>query len=565
MKFKEMPYTRADYGKEKERFDEILAGIRGADSAGAQLNQIREYYRFADHISTMMNIASIRHTIDTNDKFYTGEVTYYDETGPQFEDMKTEFYRTILGSPCRAGLEQALGAVYFKNAEIAVRAFDKAVIADMAEENRLVTEYSDLTASAQVDFDGEKLTLAQLGRYRQSPDRSVRKKANEIYFGFFDRNAEQYDDLYDRLVKVRDSQAKKMGFENYVELGYLRMGRNCYGQKDVAAFRSLVREKIVPLAVEIREKQRGLLGVDKILYYDDDTVFKEGNPAPIGTPEEIFKNGLKMYRELSEETGAFFDFMLENDLFDALAKKGKASGGYCTELPDYRCPFIFSNFNGTFGDIDVLTHEAGHAFQFYLSRDNYPSETRFGTMESAEIDSMSMEFFAWPWMELFFGDKADRYRYMHLGSALKFIPYGTAVDEFQHVVYENPHFSPKERNSAWREIERQYQPDLDYGGYRYLEEGGRWQRQAHIYANPFYYIDYCLAQTCALNFWALMRKDHGAAWESYIKLCKLGGKDTFTGLLAQIGMQSPFSEGCLETVAKTAQDYLDHFDQSKLI
>lgn len=564
MKFDDMPYQRVNYAQTKEKCLKIIAEIKSAKSPEAALGFISEYNKLQDHVSTAYTITYIRHTVNTNDKFYADEMKYYDEYMPKLQEMSISYFRTILNSPHRAELEKELGRVYFKNAEITVQTFDKKIMEDMVLENQLVTEYCDFIASAQIDFDGGKKTLAQLGSYRNSADRNMRRKANEAYFGFFEENAEKFDDLYDKLVKVRDAQAKKLGYKDFTELGYLRMNRNCYGKSEVSVFRKTVQEKVVPLTRMISKRQCAMLGINEMMYYDDGIFYKEGNPKPVGTPSEIFDAGLKMYRELSPETGEFFDFMLKNGLFDALAKKGKAGGGYCTEISEYKSPFIFANFNGTFDDINTLTHEAGHAFQSYLARDNYPPENRIGTMETAEIDSMSMEFFTWPWMELFFGEDADRYRFMHLAGALKFIPYGCAVDEFQHIVYENPGLSPKERNRAWRELEKIYQPDLNYGENKFLDNGGRWQRQSHIYERPFYYIDYCLAQTCALEFWMLMMKDRKLAWEKYLKLCKLGGKDTFTGLLAQIDMNSPFATGCLESVVTAAEKYLSDFDVKKL-
>ena len=145
----------------------------------------------------------------------------------------------------------------------------------------------------------------------------------------------------------------------------------------------------------------------------------------------------------------FFNMMMENELFDVFGRKNKATGGYMTELPDYGVPFIFANFNGTSGDVDVITHECGHAFQSYVScKDPITDHSRYLTMETAEIHSMSMEFFAEPWIELFFGERGDDYRKMHLEDAIDFIPYGTMVDEFQHIVYGNPELTPKERRDA---------------------------------------------------------------------------------------------------------------------
>lgn len=564
MKFDQMEYRRIPIEEYTRDFEKVLAAFTGARDAAGQLDAVREYFRLHDRFSTMYNLTYIRHTGNTADKFYSDENDYYDENMPRFEELENRFHRALTGSAFRPELEKALGTLLFRNAEIDQRAFDPKLIDDMAEENRLRSRYQKLVASAQIPFDGKTLNVSQLGFYMTSPDRQVRREAYAARTGFFLPHGEELDEIYDKLVKCRTAQARKLGYRDFVELGYLRRRRNCYTAQDVTAFRRMVKEQIVPLSRRLAEEQRKRLGVERLAFCDEGTLFPHGNPRPQGTPEQIFENGRRMYRELSPQTGEFFDFMLENNLFDVLGRAGKAAGGYCTEIADYKSPFIFANFNGTTDDINTLTHEAGHAFQYYMSRDIYPSDYVFPTLDACEIDSMSMEFFTWPWMELFFGKQADQYRYMHLAGALTFLPYGCAVDEFQHIVYEKPDMTPAARKEVWKDLEAQYLPVVDYEGDKFFGAGCRWQRQLHIYEEPFYYIDYCLAQTCALEFWAMAQKDQPGAWGRYTQLCSLGGKDTLTGLIDRVGLQSPFAPGCLATVAQAADRWLADFDPAKL-
>ena len=435
----------------------------------------------------------------------------------------------------------------------------------MQQENKLVSEYNKLVASAQIEFDGKTLTLAQLGPYGESTDRAVRKAARETSANFFAKNEEKFDELYDKLVKLRHKIATTLGYKNYVELGYINMDRVDYDAEMVSKFRDQVRDYIVPVATKLYERQAKRIGVQgDFKFYDEGLNFLTGNATPQGSPEWIVENGKKMYEELSPETGEFFNFMIDNDLMDLVAKKGKESGGYCTFIEDYNAPFIFSNFNGTSGDIDVLTHEAGHAFQVYSSRNIGIPEYLWPTYESCEIHSMSMEFFTWPWMELFFKEQTEKYKFSHLSSGLLFLPYGVSVDEFQHVVYENPEMTPAERKAAWKEIEAKYLPHRDYDGHAYLEAGGFWQRQAHIYASPFYYIDYTLAQICAFQFWKRSRENFEEAWKDYVHLCSLGGSLSFTNLVREAGLISPFEEGCVESVIGTIEDFLNSVDDTIL-
>ncbi len=256
--------------------------------------------------------------------------------------------------------------------------------------------------------------------------------------------------------------------------------------------------------------------------------------------------------------------MVESELLDLETKPGKQTGGYCTFLADFGAPFIFSNFNGTAGDVDVLTHEAGHAFQVYSSRHIGISSLMFPTHESCEIHSMAMEFITWPWMDLFFEDETEKYKFKHLSGAIKFIPYGIIVDAFQHFVYENPDATPKERNDHWRELEKEYLPYANYTESEFLQEGCWWFRQGHIFSSPFYYIDYTLAEICALQFWKKMNHDREEGWEDYLEICKVGGTMSFLEIVKIGNLISPFEKGCVASIIGDITEYLDKVDDKVL-
>ena len=550
MKFQDMPYERVDFDEVKKQFEELMAEFDAAKSGEEQFEVHKKYYELSGHVSTLMTIAQIRHDVDTADPFYDAENTYYDEMGPVYSSITLAYEKKVFESPYRAYLEEKIGPVAFKNMEIAQKAFDDKLIPLSQEENALVSEYNKLIASAKIEFDGKELNLSLLQPYLVHEDREMRKQAWQKREEYFEANEEKLDEIFDKLVKNRTAQAKEMGYENYLQLGYYRMNRNSYDRDDVEKFRAQVKKDLVPFAEKLHEKRRIRLGLDKLSCVDNEVYFKTGNPAPFGTPEEIMAAGQKMYSELSPETKEFFNFMMENELFDVLGRKTKKAGGYMTYLPDYKAPFIFANFNGTSGDVDVITHECGHAFQGYLSAQDPIREHADITMETAEIHSMSMEFFTEKWMDLFFGDKAADYVEMHLEDAVCFIPYGCMVDEFQHIVYENPELTPSERKAAWSRLEKEYKPHLDYTGYPFFEKGGFWQKQLHIYNYPLYYIDYCLAQTCALQYKGKMDEDYKAAWESYLKLCRLSASDFFTNMIEEVGLDNPFKDGCLKKIVE---------------
>lgn len=564
MKFNEYEYEHLDLEKIKAEFSRLIESFKKAKNMKGQVVAFDEIIKLRNHIETMQTLVSIRHSIDTNDEFYDKENEYMDEISPILFGFTNDFYKALVNSKFKDELVEKYGKFLFDLAENTLKTFSPEIIPDAQEENRLSSKYSKLIASAKIDFDGKELNLSQMVPYTQSKDRNVRIKAAKKVAQFFAENQDEFDNIYDSLVKVRTRMAQKMGYKNFVEFGYMQLSRLEYNAKMVEGYRKQVLENIVPLHTELRERQGKRLGVEKLKFYDEAIKFNSGNADPHGSPEWILNHGKTMYKELSKETNEFFTFMTENNLLDLLSKKGKMSGGYCTYIPEHKAPFIFANFNGTSHDIDVLTHEAGHAFQVYQSRGFEVPEYLWPSYEACEIHSMSMEFLTWPWMNLFFENDTDKYKFIHLSEALLFIPYGVTVDEFQHWVYENPEVTPKERREKWLEIEKKYLPTRDYGEVEELKNGIFWFRQGHIFSSPFYYIDYTLAQVCAFQFWIKSRENREKAWQDYLNLCKLGGSKPFFELMKSANLKNPFEEGTLAFVISKIKEYLDNVDDMNL-
>lgn len=557
MKFTEMPYQRPDLDAVRAQVEDIARRIGDAASAQEVLDAYEAFDALNKDVSTRIALASVRHTIDTRDEFYDQENDFVDQAAPALQELFQQINLALLASPFRSQLEEKLGKLLFTNLEIQVRTMKPEIMDLMQEENRLQSEYQKLYASAVVEWNGEKLPLPKLGPYKQSPDRSIRRAAYEVEGKWFDAHQAQLDELYDKLVKNRTAQGRAMGYDSYIPLGYDRLGRNCYGPEQVAAFREQIARDMVPIVAQVKKDQEKRLGVDKLKFYDDILLFPDGNADPYGTPEEILAAGHQMYRELSGETAEFADFLFDNGLLDVLSKDGKAPGGYCTTFPNYQAPFIFSNFNGTSGDVDVLTHEAGHAFAFFRSmRKGYPASQVEATIEACEVHSMAMEFLTAPWHEKFFGDRTRKYEIGHCEDALIFIPYGCMVDEFQHLIYENPHWTPAQRNKKWLELERKYRPWIDFADLPFYGRGAGWQRQLHIYLYPLYYIDYCMAQTVAFQFWIASMANREDAWARYLRFADAGGTKTFEELVAAAGLKLPYAPGCIREIGQAISRWI---------
>lgn len=562
MKFSQMKYERPDLEAVKAELTKLTEELKSAENYDGARKAFVEFDAVKRKVGTQGTLASVRHSIDTRDEFYEAEKKFWNVASPELDEYFQNWTMALLESKFRTQFEEEFGNIVFINAEIDLKAFSPEIIPELQKENDLVQEYQKLIASAQIPFEGGIYTISQLAPFKNDADDACRLAAWKADGSWYKEHQAQLDEIYDKLTHLRDTMGKKLGYDGFTQLGYYRMGRNCYTKDDVEKFREAVRKYLVPVADSIYREQAKRLGKEYPMSFADNALmFRSGNPKPCGTPEEILQAGKKFYDELSPETSKFFRAMLDGELLDVLSTEGKEGGGYCTSLYDYNMPFIFANFNGTSSDVETVTHEAGHAFADWYNIKRIPVDTVWPSMEGCEVHSMSMEFFAWRNAEDFFGKDTRKFLYSHLAGSLTFIPYGTMVDHFQHIVYENPDMTPRERHDTWKKLLGIYMPWMKLDGdIPFYSEGEGWQRQSHIYTVPFYYIDYCLAQTVALEFWAMIQEDPDNAWKHYIAYTEQGGSRVFTELLKNAGLESPFDEATLRGVCKKANDWLSSYD-----
>ena len=562
--FSSIAYTRPNLETMKTSFKKLLDTFQNAQSAIEQIQALQKLNKLRNQFETMATLVSIRHSLDTRDAFYDEENNFMDEITPHYEGLLSELYLALQNSLYRKELIEQFGKHLFDLVEVKLKTFKPEILEDLQTENKLGSEYTKLKASAKILFEGEERNLSQMGPFEQSKVRDMRISAQKAVAAFYSENEDLFDRIYDDMVKIRTKIAVKLGFSSFTELGYARMNRTDYDAAMAANYRDQVLRDVVPVTEKLRIRQAKRLGVDTLKYYDEPLTFLSGNATPQGPPEWMIQHASDMYNEMSPQTGEFFQFMQSGGYMDLIAKTGKAGGGYCTFIPETKAPFIFSNFNGTSDDVDVLTHEAGHAFQVYESRNNELPEYVWPTMEACEIHSMSMEFLAWPWMDRFFIQDTNKYQFAHLSGALLFIPYGVSVDEFQHWVYANPNVTPDERKAIWRQIEKKYLPHRDYDDNTFLDRGGYWFRQGHIFGSPFYYIDYTLAQISAFEFWKKTSENREKTWNDYLRLCQAGGSQSYLDLLKLANLCNPFLDGSIKAIMEPISIWLDEVDDSSM-
>ncbi|MBO5214529.1 MAG: M3 family oligoendopeptidase [Clostridia bacterium] len=555
--FDTIEYHRPDIAAVEEEVKKLIVKLKNATSYEQVRDIILRSDKVTEDLETMYTVAHVRNTLNTTDKFYEDEIAWFQQTLPVAQMTFVAFEQALVDSPFTAEIDGDFGPEYLTATRRDLASFNDKLVPYLQKQAMLTTEYQKLMATAQIEFDGKTLNLYGIQKYFEHPDREIRRQAFAKYSEFYASNEDRMEEIFDELVKIRTAMGKEMGYDTFTPLGYLNQGRSDYGPDEVAAFRQQVLTEIVPFCEKLYEAQAKRIGVDEIMAYDEKFIFPDGNAEPKGDADFMVTQAQKMYRDLSAETGEFIDFMIEHHLMDLENKPNKASTGYMTSLQKYKAPFVFSCFNHTIFDMQVMSHELGHAFAGYCAMRHQPVSSYFHvSTDIAEIHSMSMEQFCYPYAELFFGDDGDKYRFAHLQEAITFVPFGVAVDEFQHIIYENPNLTPKERTYEWHKLEEKYMPWRKYTDDPFMDRGGYWYHKLHIFLYPFYYINYTLTTMGAMEFKKRYAEDPKKAWVDYLALCNAGGSQSYLGLLKVANLRVPFEEGSVAEAVSYAKEIL---------
>ena len=538
-------------------YAEINQVLDQASTIQEKQTALQQWEDLRRRLDSWSALTSLHFSQDTANEAYKQAQSDRDELQPKLTALEVAMKQRLLNDQNRAELESIIGKQAFSLWSADVTTFEPAIESDLVQESKLVNQYVQLLASAKIQFEGKTVNLSEIRRYTQNSDRQTRYAAEKARWNFFSQHQSQLDSIYDRLVTLRHQMAQKLGYENYIGLGYKRMQRIDYTEADVAGYRNEVVDKVVPLAQKIIAQKAQHLNLDRVCFWDESVFDLQGNPQPQGDHDWMLQQAQSMFDAMHPELGSFFSMMVAGNFIDLKTRPNKAGGGFCTGFPTVGVPYIFANFNGTKGDVEVFTHEMGHAFQAWQSRNLPLIDYLWPTLESCEIHSMSLEFLTWSQMDKFFGQDAARFRSIHLAESILFLPYGCAVDHFQHLVYSNPQATPQERNQMWQQMEQRYLPWRYYGDLKYPQQGGLWQEKQHIYCYPFYYIDYTLALCCALQFWLKANLNFELALSEYIRLCQQGGKAPFQSLVNSANLTSPFKAGSLANVVAQAQEFLN--------
>ena len=408
---------------------------------------------------------------------------------------------------------------------------------------KLVTEYNEICGAQMVEFDGEQKTFAQMAIYFENTDRKIREDAWKAVSERRFEDNERVSEIYDELIQIRHKMATNAGFEGFQQYMFASMHRFDYSIEDCLEFHESIETVCQPLRHRTDGERMRDLGIDSLRPWDMGVDVKGRPPLqPFNDVQEMVDGCSRIFHNMSEELGNYFDQLDANDCLDLDSRKGKAPGGYQYYLQKSRLPFIFMNAAGTQRNIETMIHEAGHAFHSFYSGHLDLIHERDSPIEFAEVASMSMELLTHPHWEEFYDNKdADRARRKHLEDIISFMPWMATIDAFQHWVYANPNHSREERAEKWLELGERFGPKVDMTGFEDIHKVS-WQRQGHLFGVPFYYVEYGIAQLGALQMWKYHRRDTQDALDRYKAGLSLGYTRGLTELFQASGLELSFSE-----------------------
>lgn len=547
-----------DWKQLEPLFDELEKGAATKDLP-AWLKQWGEFESAWNEESSKRYVAM---TCDTEnagkEKKYLHLETVIGPLGkPRWQKLK----QLYLDHPKRKSLPKAVYGVMDRFIANEFDLYREENIALEAKDAELRQKYQKITGAMTVTYDGREQTLQQMGRYLEETDRARRQEVWELVQKRRLQDRVALEDLYDEMVKLRTTIGRNAGFKDYRDYTFRAKGRFDYTPKHCHDFRKANEKSVAPALRRRHERRRELLGVDVLRPWDLG-VDPEGRPPlrPFQTMDELMDGCARIFKKVDPDFGKMFAYIRSKGYLDLDSRKGKAPGGYQTVFEVERVPFIFSNSAGLHRDVETLLHEGGHAFHSLQCRGQEPRFNRDYPTEFAEVASMGMELLGQPYLEEFYTKKeADRARAGHLEDLLSTYTWVATIDAFQHWVYTDPDHSREDRKAAWLDLKRRLGGGEDWSGYEDAL-AYNWHRQLHLFTVPFYYIEYGIAQTGALQVWRNARKNRKTAIAKYRSGESLGWSRPLPELFRAAGLKFDFSEKTIGPLIKLALSDLESMD-----
>lgn len=557
-KFSDLQYKETDYQSLAKMILDLTEKAKKADSPSSLEEVLKIYDTEMEEVGYNYTLSYIHSSLDSSDSFWQ-EALQKESKGNAMLDT-TPLLKAILENKYFSSLEEKYGPVLRDKLNKSISTGSKAQN-ERAEEGDLVSKYQREKAMVRINYKGKELSEGEVIPLFESPIREERIQSRKAVAKAFLEKKELFGSMLERLVSLRDTIAKENGFSNYLEYMDINYSRIGYGEKEMDAFVSEVKEYVVPVLSHIFEETRKRLGLEEMTVADISLMFVDGNAKPSGGADVLKEAAKKMYKALSPEMEAFFTGMLDSHSIDVDFSPNKVSGmGFCTDLKKGMYPFVFGNLDGTSWDVTVFTHEVGHAWQSYASDQNLDL-TLFREMplDAVEIPSKTMELFSYPFAEEFFGKDGDKFRFAHFRNAVKEIVAYTSVHELNTWIYTHVGASFDEINEKWMEIQSSYYPNVSYGEMEEEEKkGAGLLRNMGIFMFPRYLISYVFSEMCAIDLFMEYLKDKDKALDSYNRLCRVGGSKSYPEILSAAGLEPSYKKGRVKDVMEKVKAYLEN-------
>ena len=558
-KFSELKAPKPSSDMVKTLYEDHIERVKNAITCDDVLEVLFENNLMVRKVQEGSEIISIRHAMNPMDERYAADKKWADEFSPIFDNLELDFREAVYDSPFRSEIEERIGHMYFLKTEIKRKIVSEDIVPLRLREQELVDEYDNILLESKKTVNGKARTLVDLQDLFCDEDRNIRKEAFRAFSEILSENEERLEKVWDELIKVRNQIANSLGYDSYVPVGYLERERLDYGREEVAKFRQQVVDEIVPLCNKLYEAQAKRLGLDSIMAYDERMIFSDGNAKPLGDAEYMMKQIVSVLREMSPETDEFIGYILDHELMDYTPRPEKALREFYTMLPYHKAPFMFEHFTGSAEDVQYFAESLGHAFASYRASRRQPlTEYFFPSSEITEINAMSMIQFLNKYADRLFGEDAWKYEFGNLQYFMTFIPFGVAVDEFQHICYDNPNLTPKERTYEWHKLEEKYMPWRKYDeDDEFMARGGFWYHKFHIFYVPLYYIEYALATVNAMEMYRKYTERPGIAWREYLELVDVGGSKGYHDILKQANLTPLYEDGAVGKAISYVKSFLE--------
>ncbi|HFK1808153.1 TPA: M3 family oligoendopeptidase [Bacillus cereus] len=483
---------------------------------------------------------------------------------PLLKRYQNSFDNKYLESPFRMELDPKTYSLLDKKIKNAQTLFCEKNIDLEVNEDKLVTEYFEITGGLTVVWDGEEKTITELQSYLQDPNRDIRRKARTLISEKFLSVEDKLQNILNELIVIRHEKAKNIQLENYRDYMFKKYERFDYSAKDCYELAESIRKYVVPLKDKILLEKKDKLQVDTLRPWDVSAVTPDQKVLkPIANENDLIEKSTHIFNKLDVEFSALLNRMYKHNCLDLTSRKGKAAGGFCEYLPASQLSYIFMNLNYTQDDIVTFIHEMGHSIHNELIKPLKLRQYIEIPAETAELASMTMELFSLNYWDTFYTDKKDlkQAKINFFKDVISYLPIMLIVDQFQHWLYENPSHTSEERNEKYLQLQKHYQSSVIHiDGYENWIATS-WLPVLHIFEVPFYYIEYAIAQLGALQMYKQYKEDPKQALENYKKALSLGSSQSIKEVYDAAGIRFDFSGETIKELMLFVEKELELLEQ----